>query len=99
MPSPCVGHDDVERFPAVEQDERGVDFGQGDDVANAIITQPDGKVIVVGNHNNGKSTDMMIARYNRDGSLDQGFGTGTEPPVVATASSGRLLRALPDTEH
>jgi uncharacterized protein YlzI (FlbEa/FlbD family) len=31
--------------------------------------------------------------------LLEGFGTGTEPPVVATASSGRLLRALPDTEH
>lgn len=65
-------------------------LGQGDDVANAIITQPDGKVIMVGNHDNGKSTDMMIARYNRDGSMDQSFGTGTggTPKGVVDISLG-----------
>ena len=65
-------------------------LGQGDDVANAIITQPDGKVIVVGNHGNGTSTDMMIARYNRNGSLDESFGTGTgsTPKGVVDISLG-----------
>lgn len=53
-------------------------LGKGDDVANDIITQPDGKVIVVGNHTGPKGTDMFIARYNTDGTLDQSFGNGAE---------------------
>lgn len=62
-------------------------LGAGDDVANAIVTQPDGKVIVVGNHGNGQSTDMMIARYNRDGALDESFGTGNGTPKGVVALS------------
>lgn len=54
----------------------GTWLGKGDDVANAIVSQPDGKVVVIGNHNNGKDNDIFIARYNADGTLDQGFGTG-----------------------
>lgn len=54
----------------------GTWLGKGDDVANDIVSQPDGKVVVVGNHSNGSNTDIFIARYNADGTLDQSFGTG-----------------------
>jgi uncharacterized delta-60 repeat protein len=60
-------------------------IGNGDDVANGIATTADGKVVVVGNHNNGKSNDIIIARYNADGSLDASFGTaadGTQDGIV-----------------
>jgi uncharacterized delta-60 repeat protein len=43
-------------------------FG-GDDTD--MLLQPDGKVLMVG----GSPTDFMLARYNPDGTLDQGFGT------------------------
>ena len=54
----------------------GTWLGKGDDVANDLVSQPDGKVVVVGNHSNGKNTQIFIARYNNDGSLDQSFGKG-----------------------
>lgn len=60
-------------------------LGNGDDVANGIVSTPDGKVIVVGNHHNGKSNDIIIARYNNDGTLDADFGKaddGTPDGVV-----------------
>lgn len=56
----------------------GTSLGNGDDVANAIITAPDGKIIVVGNHVSGKSSDIIIARYNADGTLDASFGTAED---------------------
>lgn len=67
-------------------------LGKGDDVANDIISQPDGKVIVVGNHTGEKGTDMFIARYNADGTLDQAFGNGANgvPKGFTDISLGEL---------
>ncbi|MCX7788451.1 MAG: hypothetical protein N2442_12240, partial [Spirochaetes bacterium] len=45
----------------------------GDDRANKILIQSDGKIILVG-YSSG--TDFALARYNPDGSLDSSFGTG-----------------------
>jgi uncharacterized delta-60 repeat protein len=45
------------------------EFG-GDDTAMAL--QSDGKIVMVG----GSITDFVLARYNADGSLDAGFGSG-----------------------
>lgn len=56
----------------------GTWLGKGDDVANAIVSQPDGKVVVVGNHGNGKDNDIFIARYTVDGALDESFGSGAD---------------------
>lgn len=40
-----------------------------------IITQPDGKIVAVGEINNSNSaTDFFVIRYNADGSLDSSFG-------------------------
>lgn len=49
----------------------------GEDFANAIALQPDGKIIVVGQAEPTRQTlisDFFIVRYNTDGSLDTGFG-------------------------
>ena len=40
-----------------------------DDEANAVVLQPDGKLVAAGD-------SFALARYNADGSLDTSFGTG-----------------------
>ena len=48
--------------------------GGFDDRGEGIVVQPDGKIVVVGTTGNGADDDMMVARFNADGSLDSGFG-------------------------
>jgi len=53
------------------------DFGAGD-IANALVVQSSGKIVVAGNADMGAATkaDFALARYNSDGSLDTtGFGS------------------------
>lgn len=47
------------------------DFVGGFDTAYALTIQSDGKIVVAGQ----ASSDFALARYNRDGSLDAGFGS------------------------
>ncbi len=56
-------------------------FGSGDDRANALAVQPDGKIVVAGTAHNGTDTDFALARYNANGSLDVTFGTGGKVTV------------------
>ena len=51
------------------------DFG-GDDVGEDIAIQADGNIVVTGTSNIDIGGDWAVARYNPDGSLDAGFGTG-----------------------
>ena len=51
-------------------------IGTGTDEANAIVIQPDGKIIVAGLTSNGSDNDFALARYDADGTLDTGFGDG-----------------------
>jgi len=46
------------------------------DGARAVVVQPDDKIVVAGDSNNGSGTffDAAAVRYNLDGSLDQTFG-------------------------
>ena len=53
--------------------------------ANAVALQSDGRIVVVGETTNGVSRVMATARYNRDGSLDTGFG---REGVMTTRFSG-----------
>jgi uncharacterized delta-60 repeat protein len=46
------------------------DFG-GDEVANALVIQADGKIVAAGH----KGRAFALARYTRDGELDASFGT------------------------
>jgi uncharacterized delta-60 repeat protein len=51
------------------------DFFGADDVANALVIQPNGKIVAVGNARNGLDLTFALARYNADGSLDATFGS------------------------
>jgi uncharacterized delta-60 repeat protein len=44
--------------------------------ANGLVLQPDGKIVLGGYSFHGREVDFTLARYNRDGSLDAGFGSG-----------------------
>jgi uncharacterized delta-60 repeat protein len=57
------------------------DFSGATDFANAVLLQPDGKLVLVGYANG----IFGLARYNTDGTLDSGFGTGGK---VTTDFSG-----------
>jgi uncharacterized delta-60 repeat protein len=55
------------------------DFSGEADQAFAVALQSNGKIVAVGrafNFNNGTFVDFALARYNSDGSLDAGFGSG-----------------------
>jgi uncharacterized delta-60 repeat protein len=84
------------------------DFFAGQDRANDIAVQADGRIIVVGNASvsRGMMTDVdfAITRYNTDGSLDSTFGAGgkvfTDFPstldqanAVAIQSDGKIIIA------
>lgn len=45
-------------------------------VANSIVEQPDGKLVIAGQAFIDSSYQWLLARYNTDGSLDASFGTG-----------------------
>ena len=49
--------------------------GSGGDYADALLFQPDGKLVAAGN-TQGSDRDFAVVRYNADGSLDGSFGTG-----------------------
>ena len=52
------------------------DISNGDDHANAIGIQTDGKIVAAGNTNNGSSNDFAIIRYKENGIADPDFGIG-----------------------
>src|SRR5262245_35390147 len=54
-----------------------LDFGNKYDRANAVVVQPDGKIVVAGAWDGGFS-DFAIARFNADSSLDKTFGVGSD---------------------
>jgi uncharacterized delta-60 repeat protein len=69
------------------------DFGNGGivttavgasyDEANAVVLQPDGKILAGGDSYDGSHYVFALARYNPDGSLDTGFG-GSGTGIVTT---------------
>lgn len=61
-------------------------FSIYNDEAYAIAVQTDGKIIVAGQSENGANTDIALARYNVDGSLDTDFNTDGQ--VTVTVGSG-----------
>ena len=60
-------------------------MGEGNDFANGLAVQGDGKLVVAGYHQEGTSTNIAVARYETNGELDQTFGVtddGTENGIV-----------------
>jgi uncharacterized delta-60 repeat protein len=72
------------------------------DVANSMALQPDGKILVIGRTDAGATTNLALARYNTDGTLDTSFGSaglvstdfGTNDDngyAVAVQSDGKIV--------
>ncbi len=78
-------------------------FGGPEDVAEAVVIQPDGKIVCAG-YSSGAISIAFVARYNADGSLDSSFGTGgkvtqdfgagfTLATSIALQSDGKIVVA------
>jgi uncharacterized delta-60 repeat protein len=77
-------------------------FSAGDDLVQALAIQPDGKIVAAGSVV-APDTNIVLARFNPDGSLDTGFGgsgkvvTGFGPAsreralAVEIASDGKIV--------
>jgi uncharacterized delta-60 repeat protein len=59
-------------------------IGMGRSVVNGVAVQPDGKIVAVGSVAYSGGTEIAIARYNPNGTLDTSFGSGG---VVTTLTS------------
>ncbi|HYV10418.1 MAG TPA: hypothetical protein VE980_05970 [Pyrinomonadaceae bacterium] len=77
-------------------------FGAGAK-ANSVVLQEDGKFVVAGTASDSATrpvaTDIAVARYNSDGSLDSAFGAGGETAIPFTDSAteqGNAVAVLPD---
>src|SRR5262245_27642884 len=74
-----------------------------DRTRDLVVSQPDGKAVLVGISGSVAGAQMVALRYNGDGSLDSGFGsggkavfrfTGSDTPVAAALdAAGRLVVA------
>jgi uncharacterized delta-60 repeat protein len=77
--------------------------GATDDIAYAMTTQGDGKLVVAGRTGDYPQFDFGIARYSTDGQLDQTFGVGGKVASdfsssdqaygVALQSNGKIVLA------
>jgi uncharacterized delta-60 repeat protein len=68
----------------------------GNEEAAGIIVQPDGKIVITGTRYMG-SQDILLIRYNIDGSLDSNFGSnGIVVTDVGTSDYGRDIAIQPD---
>ncbi len=50
------------------------DYAGGNDYANALSIQSDGKIVISGSASNGGNNDFALARYETNGDLDTVFG-------------------------
>ena len=68
-------------------------IGSGDEKADAVIIQPDGKIIAAGYYINGTAGDCALVRYNANGTLDTTFGSGGKV-TTQTSNSTENIYAL-----
>jgi uncharacterized delta-60 repeat protein len=62
--------------------------GNYNDLGRAVALQPDGKIVVVGSSFTGTRFDVLILRYNSDGTPDSTFGGGDGVATFSIASGG-----------
>ena len=85
----------------------GLSLGAGNERAEAVAVQKDGKIVVVGSSSStGKTRNIVIQRLNPNGSLDKSFGAdggqdGTPDGVVSldlgdSSDEGRAVAIQPD---
>ncbi|HEX8369160.1 MAG TPA: hypothetical protein VF604_11520 [Pyrinomonadaceae bacterium] len=75
------------------------DFGSDSGESNAVITQPDGKIIIAGFANDFTRSYFAVARYHQNGRLDTSFGgTGrvVTPIGQGTNSAARSIALQAD---
>lgn len=64
---------------------------------NDVALQPDGKIVVTGNTFVGATSNIAVARYNVDGTLDTSFnGTGTVTTPIGSFAQGDGVAIQPD---
>ncbi len=74
------------------------------DIALAVAIQPDNKILAAGFGNSDNGLDFTLIRYNPDGSLDPGFGSGgkvftdsghnsDEAHAIAIQQDGKIILA------
>ncbi len=68
-------------------------IGSSNDIATAVVRQPDGKLVAAGYSFNGSNLDFALVRYYVDGSLDTSFGTGGRV-TTAIGSSNDIAKAV-----
>jgi uncharacterized delta-60 repeat protein len=89
LPDPGFGTDGIVR----------TDVLGGWDQGNAVAVQPDGRIVVVGSAvRAGIDGDLVLVRYEPDGSQDGSFGSGgiMTADLGTRADDGRALALLPD---
>jgi uncharacterized delta-60 repeat protein len=57
-----------------DQGKFTIDFGTGDSKALAVAVQKDGKIVAVGNGNNGQRPVFAVVKLSADGKVDTSFG-------------------------
>ena len=62
--------------------------------ANAVVLQPDGKIVVAGHEMVDGTTHVMVARYDATGTPDATFGSGGSVTTVIDARSAAVGLAL-----
>jgi uncharacterized delta-60 repeat protein len=62
------------------------DVGTGIDVSNDVLLQPDGKIVVGALATLSGNDSLVVLRYNSDGTLDSGFGSGGIASAVPSAT-------------
>jgi uncharacterized delta-60 repeat protein len=80
--------------------------GQGDDKANSLAVQSDGKIIVAGSASDSDNTEFATVRYNASGKLDMSFNAagsvltavGSKPPE-AEDNTPRVSMAVINDPH
>jgi uncharacterized delta-60 repeat protein len=65
--------------------------------AQAVVLQPDGKIVVAGTSSDGAQARFALARYDRNGALDPSFGSGgTVTTAVGSNAQANALVLQPD---
>jgi uncharacterized delta-60 repeat protein len=73
-------------------------IGEGNDHANAIVLQPDGKIVLAGYCANGSTDDFCLARLHTDGTFDSSFdgpnGNGNGKFLLAMGTGDNAATAV-----
>lgn len=74
------------------------EIGASTDIANSLVVQNDGKIVLAGSSNNGSNDDFAVVRFNANGSLDNTFDTDgivttTVMPGAADFASSMVLQS------